>query len=114
VVAAFDLSVSAGSWTWAAPPPPRRRGLPALPVAARGGFDLPGVVPMAREQVQASPVAGVSTCSPGDFFQDPLPEADLYALDASSMMERGQDRCTGFARSRTLASGAPCSSRRNC
>src|SRR5207253_11219056 len=43
-------------------------------------FDLPGVVPMAREQVQGSTVAGRVEALAGDFFQDPLPEADLYAL----------------------------------
>ena len=35
---------------------------------------------MAREQVQGSTVAGRVEALAGDFFQDPLPEADLYAL----------------------------------
>jgi acetylserotonin N-methyltransferase len=38
-------------------------------------FDLPGVIPVAREV--APPLIDLI---PGDFFTDPLPEADLYAL----------------------------------
>jgi acetylserotonin N-methyltransferase len=43
-------------------------------------FDLPGVVPTASEQVQASAVANRIEVVAGDFFTDPLPEADLFAL----------------------------------
>jgi acetylserotonin O-methyltransferase len=81
VVAAFDLSrfrrlVDLGGATGHLAVAACRH-YPSLRAAV---FDLPGVVPMAREQVQASPVAGRIEVLAGDFFQDPLPEADLYAL----------------------------------
>jgi len=43
-------------------------------------FDLPDVMPLAKEIVDASPVADRIELCPGDFFTDPLPPADLYAL----------------------------------
>ena len=43
-------------------------------------FDLPGALPLAREIVGASPAADRIELVAGDFFVDPLPEADLYAL----------------------------------
>jgi acetylserotonin N-methyltransferase len=43
-------------------------------------FDLPGVLPMAREMIAASPAAGRVDVRAGDFFADPLPDADLFAL----------------------------------
>jgi acetylserotonin N-methyltransferase len=43
-------------------------------------FDLPDAVPLAQEIVGASPVAGRIEIVPGDFFTDPLPEGDVYAL----------------------------------
>jgi acetylserotonin N-methyltransferase len=43
-------------------------------------FDLPAAVPLAREIIGASPVADRVEIVAGDFFADPLPEADLYAL----------------------------------
>lgn len=43
-------------------------------------FDLPEAVPLAREIVAASPVAERIAVAAGDFFSDPLPPADLYAL----------------------------------
>src|SRR5947209_9394489 len=43
-------------------------------------FDLPQVIPLARELVAASDVAGRVELVEGDFFADPLPEADLFAL----------------------------------
>ncbi|HEV2970622.1 MAG TPA: methyltransferase [Pirellulales bacterium] len=43
-------------------------------------FDLPEAVPLAREVVGASAVAGRITIEAGDFFADPLPEGDLFAL----------------------------------
>src|SRR5262245_26872583 len=43
-------------------------------------FDLPGVLPLARELVGASDVSGRVEFLAGDFFADPLPEADLFAL----------------------------------
>jgi acetylserotonin N-methyltransferase len=43
-------------------------------------FDLPGAVPLAEEIVGASSVANRITVVAGDFFTDPLPEGDLFAL----------------------------------
>ena len=43
-------------------------------------FDLPEAVPLAREVVGACPVADRIEVVAGDFFADPLPEGDLYAL----------------------------------
>jgi acetylserotonin N-methyltransferase len=43
-------------------------------------FDLPGVVPLARELISASGVSDRVEVVVGDFFTDPLPEADLFAL----------------------------------
>jgi acetylserotonin O-methyltransferase len=43
-------------------------------------FDLPQVVESARTQASQSPVADRVDVIPGDFFQDELPEADLFAI----------------------------------
>jgi acetylserotonin N-methyltransferase len=43
-------------------------------------FDLPEVVELTREVVQGTDVAHRVTIVPGDFFADPLPSGDLYAL----------------------------------
>lgn len=43
-------------------------------------FDLPDAVPLAQEIVGASDVAERIEIVAGDFFQDALPSADLYAL----------------------------------
>jgi acetylserotonin N-methyltransferase len=43
-------------------------------------FDLPGAVPMAEEMIAASSAADRVAARAGDFFTDPLPEADLFAL----------------------------------
>ena len=43
-------------------------------------FDLPQVVNMARDYVDASEARDRVTAVAGDFFQDDLPQADLYAL----------------------------------
>jgi acetylserotonin O-methyltransferase len=43
-------------------------------------FDLPEVVPMTREMISASSVAGRVETIAGDFFADPLPEGDLFAM----------------------------------
>ncbi len=43
-------------------------------------FDLPEAVPLAREVVGASPAAGKVSVTAGDFFADPLPDGDLFAL----------------------------------
>ena len=43
-------------------------------------FDLPEAVPLARELVANTPIAGRIEIIAGDFFSDPLPPGDLYAL----------------------------------
>ena len=43
-------------------------------------FDLPEAVPLAREVVGATGVADRMEVVAGDFFADPLPPGDLYAL----------------------------------
>jgi len=43
-------------------------------------FDLPQVLEVTREIVGKSPLAGRIQLIRGDFFADPLPPADLYAL----------------------------------
>jgi acetylserotonin O-methyltransferase len=43
-------------------------------------FDLGEVLPLAREIVGASAVADRIRFQSGDFFEDPLPEADLFSL----------------------------------
>jgi acetylserotonin O-methyltransferase len=43
-------------------------------------FDLPVAVPLAEELVAASPCADRISIQAGDFFSDPLPDGDLYAL----------------------------------
>ena len=43
-------------------------------------FDLDRVLPLAREKVAKSPARDRISCRAGDFFRDPLPSADLYAL----------------------------------
>jgi acetylserotonin N-methyltransferase len=43
-------------------------------------FDLPDALPLAKEIVSQSNVAGRIELVAGDFFADPLPQGDLYAL----------------------------------
>jgi acetylserotonin N-methyltransferase len=43
-------------------------------------FDLPMAVPLAKEMIGDSEVADRITVVAGDFFTDPLPEADLFAV----------------------------------
>ncbi len=43
-------------------------------------FDLPEATGLAREILAASPVGDRIDVEAGDFFKDPLPEADLYSL----------------------------------
>jgi acetylserotonin N-methyltransferase len=81
VVAAFDLSrfhclVDLGGATGHLPIAACQRypGLRALV------FDLPVAVPLARELIAASSVADRIDVAAGDFFVDPLPEGDLFAL----------------------------------
>jgi acetylserotonin N-methyltransferase len=43
-------------------------------------FDLPQVIPLAREIVAASPVSRQIEFVEGNFFTDAIPQADLYSL----------------------------------
>jgi acetylserotonin N-methyltransferase len=43
-------------------------------------FDLPAAVPLAKEMIGESEVAERIEVAEGDFFVDPLPEADLFAV----------------------------------
>jgi acetylserotonin O-methyltransferase len=43
-------------------------------------FDLPPVIPQAQRFIDQSSLAGRLAVHPGDFFTDPLPDADLYSL----------------------------------
>jgi acetylserotonin N-methyltransferase len=43
-------------------------------------FDLPDAVPLAQQIVGSSPIASRIEIVAGDFFTDPLPAGDLYAL----------------------------------
>jgi acetylserotonin N-methyltransferase len=81
VVAAFDLSgyrrlVDLGGATGHLVVAACRR-YPGLRAVV---FDLPAAVPLARETVAATDVADRVEVVAGDFFTDPLPEADLYAV----------------------------------
>jgi len=107
VVAAFDLSRFRRLGTWAAPPATSRRGLACITRRCARRFSICQALCRWRaEQVQPPRrLPAVSTCSPAISFQDPLPEADLYALGRIvHALERGQDRCTASQDSRTLAS----------
>jgi len=52
----------------------------ACPELSAAIFDLPPVQRFAEEHIAASSVAGRVKFLPGDFFNDPLPRADLYSL----------------------------------
>ena len=43
-------------------------------------FDLPRVIPIAQRKIAESSAHDRIDCVPGDFFQDALPTADLYAV----------------------------------
>jgi SAM-dependent methyltransferase len=43
-------------------------------------FDLPAVEPVARRSIDASGLSDRVTSAAGDFFQDPLPEADVITM----------------------------------
>jgi acetylserotonin N-methyltransferase len=43
-------------------------------------FDLPGVIPLAKEKIIEASLSNRIEISGGDFFTDPLPQADLYAV----------------------------------
>ncbi len=82
VVAAFDLSgfshlVDLGGATGHLAVAACRR----YPHLRATVFDLPGVIPQAREVLAgAADVQGRVDLQAGDFFVDPLPPADLYAV----------------------------------
>jgi acetylserotonin N-methyltransferase len=81
VVAAFDLSrfrhlVDVGGGTGHLAIAACQR-YPALQATV---FDLPSVVPFAQEQIHQCNLSARIKVEAGDFFEDPLPSADLFAL----------------------------------
>lgn len=50
------------------------------PTLHLGVFDLPGVAELARQRFEADGLADRAEAHGGDFFADPIPEADLYTL----------------------------------
>ena len=71
----LDLGGASGSWTLA--------WLKAEPESRAIIFDLPHVIPMARERFSTSPFAGRVELRAGDFFTDALPKgADLAWVSA--------------------------------
>jgi SAM-dependent methyltransferase len=71
----LDLGGASGSWTMA--------WLKAEPQSRAIIFDLPQVIPMARERFAASPFADRVELCAGDFFTDDLPKgADLVWVSA--------------------------------
>jgi acetylserotonin N-methyltransferase len=81
VVAAFDLSrfrhlVDVGGGTGHLAIVACQR-YPALHATV---FDLPSVIPFAQEQISQSGLSTRISVVAGDFFEDPLPAADLFTL----------------------------------
>ncbi|MFC5577833.1 methyltransferase [Lysobacter niabensis] len=52
----------------------------AHPHLSGGGFDLPPVRPIFEQYVAANGLAGRLRFHPGDFFNDPLPTADVFVM----------------------------------
>jgi acetylserotonin N-methyltransferase len=98
VVEAFDLSrfrrlVDLGGATGHLAVAACRR-YPALRAVV---FDLPEVVPLAREVVSATEVAERVEVVGGDFFADSLPQADLYTL-ARVLHDWSEDKIVALLR----------------
>ena len=71
----LDVGGASGTWTMAL--------LRACPGARATLFDLPHVMPMARQRLEASGFGSRVTLVPGDFYTDPLPaHADLVWISA--------------------------------
>jgi hypothetical protein len=71
----LDVGGGSGTWTLAF--------LRANPLAEATIFDLPQVMPQARDRVDRAGVGSRITLSPGDFYVDPLPRgADLAWISA--------------------------------
>lgn len=60
-------------------------------------FDRPDVIGYARRQISVSPARERIACMAGDFFQDPLPRASLYAL-ARILHDWSDGRCVELLR----------------
>jgi hypothetical protein len=71
----LDVGGASGTWTIAF--------LQANPSAAATVFDLPSVIPMAKERIANAGLADRVHFAPGDFLSDPLPHgADLAWISA--------------------------------
>ncbi len=71
----LDIGGASGSWTIA--------WLTAQPQARAMIFDLPHVIPLARQRLAGTPIGARVELVPGDFYSDPLPKgADLVWVSA--------------------------------
>ncbi len=87
----LDLGGASGSWTLA--------WLDAEPQARAIIFDLPHVIPMARQRLANSPVGGRVELVAGDFYSDPLPRgADLVWVSAIVHQNSREQNRALFAR----------------
>ncbi len=98
VVAAFDLShfrrlVDLGGATGHLAVAACRR-YPNLRAVV---FDLPGVIPLAREIVSGTEVADRVEFAAGDFFTDEFPDADLYTL-GRIIHDWNEEKCLALLR----------------
>jgi len=95
----LDIGGASGTWTIAL--------LRAVPGARATLFDLPEVIPMARDRLAAEGLAGRVTLVPGDFYTDELPAgADLAWLSAiAHQNSREQNRALFEKIRRALAPG---------
>ena len=95
----LDVGGGPGTWTIAL--------LKARPEARATLFDLPQVIPIAREYVQRAGLAGRVTFAGGDFAKDPLPEgADLAWVGAIiHMNSRDENRALYVKVRKALAPG---------
>lgn len=82
----LDVGGASGTWTLA--------WLRRAPEARATIFDLPDVVPMARERIAAAGMGGRVDVAPGDYLRDPLPAgADLAWISAIiHQHSRGENR----------------------
>lgn len=85
----LDVGGGSGTWTIAL--------LEAAPEAKATLFDLPDVIPMARERLTGAGLAERVALVPGDFYTDPLPPgADLVWLSAIAHQNSREQNRTLF------------------
>jgi len=74
------LAASAGWWIWVGDRHLALAACQRYPMLRAVVFDLPEAIALAREMAAAAPAVDRLSFQAGDFFTDPLPEADLFAL----------------------------------